>query len=251
MNIKNKLSILIISLLLSNCSIPRIFQVVISQGNLVDQEMLDKLEIGMTESQVKFVMGSPLISDPGFKFIKYCIKNNIKITTVPGPNSIIPALQLSGLPINEFYFAGFFPKTSNKIKDFINEIKEKPKTVVFFVSNHKINICLEFLEKELGDRLISISKELTKLNERVFRGLSKKIKEDISKNNENLKGEFVVVVEGKVTKKTPFFSLEDHNEQINLLLSKFTLTDVVEIVHKLTGLNKNKIYKWVLNLKKS
>ncbi len=195
--------------------------------------------------------GSPLISDPGFKFIKYCIKNNIKITTVPGPNSIIPALQLSGLPINEFYFAGFFPKTSNKIKDFINEIKEKPKTVVFFVSNHKINICLEFLEKELGDRLISISKELTKLNERVFRGLSKKIKEDISKNNENLKGEFVVVVEGKVTKKTPFFSLEDHNEQINLLLSKFTLTDVVEIVHKLTGLNKNKIYKWVLNLKKS
>ena len=63
MNIKNKLSILIISLLLSNCSIPRIFQVVISQGNLVDQEMLDKLEIGMTESQVKFVMGSPLISD--------------------------------------------------------------------------------------------------------------------------------------------------------------------------------------------
>ena len=63
MNIKNKLSILIISLLLSNCSIPRIFQVVISQGNLVDQEMLSKLEIGMTESQVKFVMGTPLISD--------------------------------------------------------------------------------------------------------------------------------------------------------------------------------------------
>ena len=63
MNIKIKLSILIISLLLSNCSIPRIFQVVISQGNLVDQEMLSKLEIGMTESQVKFVMGTPLISD--------------------------------------------------------------------------------------------------------------------------------------------------------------------------------------------
>ena len=63
MYIKNKLSILIISLLLSNCSIPRIFQVVISQGNLVDQEMLSKLEIGMTESQVKFVMGTPLISD--------------------------------------------------------------------------------------------------------------------------------------------------------------------------------------------
>ena len=64
MNINSKVITLLLSiLLLSSCSIPRIFQVVISQGNLVDQEMLDKLEIGMTESQVKFVMGTPLISD--------------------------------------------------------------------------------------------------------------------------------------------------------------------------------------------
>jgi len=64
MNINLKvISLLLSVLLLSSCSIPRIFQVVISQGNLVDQEMLDKLEIGMTESQVKFVMGTPLISD--------------------------------------------------------------------------------------------------------------------------------------------------------------------------------------------
>ena len=64
MKINLKVITLLLSvLLLSSCSIPRIFQVVISQGNLVDQEMLDKLEIGMTESQVKFVMGTPLISD--------------------------------------------------------------------------------------------------------------------------------------------------------------------------------------------
>ena len=64
MNINLKVITLLLSvLLLSSCSIPRIFQVVVSQGNLVDQEMLDKLEIGMTESQVKFVMGTPLISD--------------------------------------------------------------------------------------------------------------------------------------------------------------------------------------------
>ena len=63
MNIKNKIGLLVFVLLLSSCSIPKIFQVVVSQGNLVDQEMLDKLEVGMTESQVKFVMGTPLISD--------------------------------------------------------------------------------------------------------------------------------------------------------------------------------------------
>tara|TARA_Y100001935_G_C16916526_1_gene318760 strand:+ start:102 stop:434 length:333 start_codon:yes stop_codon:yes gene_type:complete len=63
MNTKNKIGLLVFVLLLSSCSIPKIFQVVVSQGNLVDQEMLDKLEVGMTESQVKFVMGTPLISD--------------------------------------------------------------------------------------------------------------------------------------------------------------------------------------------
>ena len=64
MNTKFKVStLLLIALFLTNWSIPRIFQVVVSQGNLVDQEMLDKLEVGMTESQVKFVMGTPLISD--------------------------------------------------------------------------------------------------------------------------------------------------------------------------------------------
>ncbi len=194
--------------------------------------------------------GSPLISDPGYKLIDYCIKNNINVTSIPGPTSIIPSLQLSGIPINEFHFTGFFPKSSKLIENFVLKIKETRVTTVFFVSSHKLKTCLKHLEKKLPDRKISIAKELTKINEKVFRGVAKNVGDQLSLKKESFKGEFVIVVEGKAEKETNFVNLEVYNEQIIKLISKFSLTDVVEIVHKLTRIKKNAVYKWVLSLKK-
>ena len=74
--------------------------------------------------------GSPLISDPGYKLVQYCIENNINITSVPGPSSIIPALTIIWIPINEFYFFGFFPK-KKKMKDFLIILKKKIKLLYF------------------------------------------------------------------------------------------------------------------------
>tara|TARA_B100001121_G_scaffold227408_1_gene200736 strand:+ start:3345 stop:4190 length:846 start_codon:yes stop_codon:yes gene_type:complete len=194
--------------------------------------------------------GSPLISDPGFKLVQYCIENNINISSIPGACSIIPALQLSGIALNEFYFSGFFPKNKKSGLDFINQIKNLNKTSVFFVSNHKLKDCLILIETELNQRKISISKELTKINENTYRGFGHEMLAKIQKKQENLKGEFVVVVEAKKTTKIVNVDLEKYNYEISKLLLKFSLTDVVEIVHKLTGLTKNKVYKWVLKQKK-
>ncbi len=196
--------------------------------------------------------GSPLISDPGFKFLQYSISNNFKISSVPGATALIPGLQLSGIPINRFNFLGFFPKNTSDMKEFINEIKTSETTTVFYVSSHKVKKCLEFIEGEIEDRLISIAKELTKINERVIRGTVIEIKNQLLKNKASLKGEFVIVVEGTSQKKSSAINnIELYNEEIKKLLSKFSLTDVVEIVHKLTGITKNKIYKWALKLKRS
>ncbi len=195
--------------------------------------------------------GSPLISDPGYKLVKYCIENNITVTSIPGPSAIIPALQLSGIPINQFYFAGFFPKTKKEMYNFVRQIKESYTTSVFFVSSHKIELCLELLENEIVERAVSISKELTKINEKIIWGYADVIKKDIARHKENLKGEFVVVVEGDNSTKSKDNNLAEYNKEINLMLSKFSLTDVVEIVHKLTRINKNKVYKWSLELKRS
>ena len=217
-----------------------------------EDSVIKRISSDLREKKVVLVSdsGSPLVSDPGYKLVKYCIKNSIKITSIPGPSSIIPALQLSGIPMNEFHFSGFFPKNKKGMLSFVKEIKDRTKTTLFFVSSHKIEDCLNLLDKEIGPRKISVSKELTKLNEKVFWGSANEIKGIMLNDRSNLKGEFVLVVEGKSLKKIKNNDLQNYSEEGRLLLSKFSLTDVVEIVHKLTGITKNKIYKWALDLKK-
>ena len=193
--------------------------------------------------------GSPLISDPGFKLIQYCIKNNINLSSIPGPSAIIPALQLSGIPLNKFSFLGFFPKEKKGMEDFVNAIKERTNTSVFFVSNHKITKCIELLDSKIDGRLISVSKELTKINEKVFRGPSSDIKNILAENKNAKKGEFVVVVEGNSVAETPVIDLKNYKSEVEKLLTRFSLTDVVQIVHKLTRIRKNIVYKWILSLK--
>ena len=194
--------------------------------------------------------GSPLISDPGYKLVQYCIKNNIKITSIPGPSSIISSLQLSGLPISEFIFFGFIPKSKKKLNDLINNIVQERKTSIFLVSNHKLITFIESLEKIVPARTISVCKELTKINETVFRGVAKIVKIDILEKKENLRGEFVVIVKGQTLENQDFDEIDFYKKELKKLSTKFSLTDIVEIVHKFTKINKNKIYKWLLKLKK-
>ena len=218
-----------------------------NENSVIDRigpDLVDKISVLISDA------GSPLISDPGFKLISYCISNKINISSIPGPTSIIPALQLSGFPINEFQFLGFFPKTKKQMLDFIKKINQQHNTCVFFVSSNKIKICLDELSNSMENRKIAVSKELTKLNEKVFRGTADFVKNEFIKKNENKKGEFVVVVSQKIEKKIDFFDLKGHEKEIEKLLLKFSLTDVAQIVHKLTGITKNKVYKWLLNLKK-
>ncbi len=194
--------------------------------------------------------GSPLISDPGYNLVQYCIKKNINITSIPGPSSIISSLQLSGLPISEFVFLGFVPKSKKKMEDLIKIITKENKTSVLFVSSHKLIIFLELLEKLIPDRSLSICKELTKINEFVFRGNAINVKNEILQKKEGLKGEFVAVIHGKILKYQEFDEIDLYKKELKKMALKFSLTDVVEIVHKFTKINKNKIYKWLLKLKK-
>ena len=91
----------------------------------------------------------------------------------------------------------------------------------------------------------------TKMNEFVFRGVSSKIKSDINREAKNLKGEFVAVVDRQTLKNHDFDEINLYKKEIKKMITKFSLTDTVEIVHKFTKINKNKIYKWLLNLKKN
>ena len=137
-----------------------------------------------------------------------------------------------------------------KIEDAIKNLSREKKTCVFFVSSHRLIVFLECLENILPDRSISICKEITKVNEFVFRGIPNKIKKEILKDKKSIKGEFVAVIDGQTLKRQDFDEIDSYKDELKKMIKKFSLTDIVEIVHKFTKINKNKIYKWLLNSKK-
>ncbi len=195
--------------------------------------------------------GSPLVSDPGYKLLRQCIKQKIFITTIPGASSVISALQLSGLPVNEFNFVGFAPKSQKKISEFFKSFISEKKTTVVFVSSHKIIQTLEILSKILPNRNISVCKEITKINEKIFYGIPEKVLNEILSNQKYSLGEFVIVIEGDkkisgIDKKNISLMVE---KTIRRLLEKFSLTETVEIVHKISYIEKRKIYKKALEIK--
>lgn len=192
--------------------------------------------------------GAPLISDPGYNLVIDYINKNIMVTPIPGPTSIISALQVSGLPIHSFKFFGFVPKNKSSLKDLINQIFILETTGIFFISGVRLIEFLNALQEKEFFRNLSVCKELTKLNERIFRGKTNKIIEELYKDKKNLKGEFVIVIEGLEKKNTVIIDLSI-KKMIKKLLNKFSLTEVVQIVHKLTHISKKEIYQTALLIK--
>lgn len=139
--------------------------------------------------------GTPSISDPGFLLVRECLKNNISIETLPGPTALIPALVNSGLASERFVFEGFLPVKKGRLSRLKKLINEE-RTMIFYESPHRILKTLNnFIELFGSERRISVSREMTKLYEETQRGSLKEVFEYF--NQKKLKGEFVIVLEGK------------------------------------------------------
>ena len=192
--------------------------------------------------------GSPLISDPGYKLVKHFIDKNLFITSIPGATSIVPALQLSGLPPDSFVFYGFPPKTKKSINLVANKIISTGLTSIFFISGKKIVEFLEIISSIDSQIKVALCKELTKINETIARTTAKNIIVDIKNSKINLKGEFILVISG--TKNKEKLTIDNNIEiQISNLLKKYSLTETVEIVHKLSNISKKNIYQVALLIK--
>ena len=182
--------------------------------------------------------------------MKFCRENEIYISVIPGASSITSALQISSIPINRYTFEGFLPKSKKNINEFINQLRNADHTSVFFVSSHKILTLLEVLTKEIINRKIAICKEITKINENVFLGFPRDVLKAFKENKKNSLGEFVVVVEGDAKTKKPGDGIDIETiDIIRKLLNKFSLTDTVEIVHKIGNIGKKELYKKTLTIK--
>jgi len=213
--------------------------------------MIKRIEKYQYNSAIALISdaGSPLISDPGYNLIQDYIKKNLYVTTIPGPSSILSSLQLSGLPINNFEFFGFVSKNISNMNSQAIKLQNVIATSVFFISGNRLVSFLKILLDAKINRKVAVCKELTKKNEWVFRGYIKKIIDEINIDKFNLKGEFTLLIQGK-EKKTKITIQTTTEAQIKKLLKKFSLTEVVEIVHRLTDISKKEIYKKALQLKK-
>ena len=193
--------------------------------------------------------GTPLISDPGYKLVKECHINNIKITHAPGPSSVINGLILSGLPTNQFYFGGFVSSKKNLKKKQFLITKNNIMTGVWFDTCLRLKNTLDTMLETFGNRKISIARELTKIYEEVITSDLDNIKKVINKrekNNNPLKGEVVLVVEGCIKNELSFDSLSD---TIKNKLKKFSLRDTVNQIMIETNLPKKIVYNEAVKIK--
>ncbi|MBR2241030.1 MAG: 16S rRNA (cytidine(1402)-2'-O)-methyltransferase [Clostridia bacterium] len=194
--------------------------------------------------------GTPAISDPGEEVVSQAIKNNIEVIPIPGACALINAVIASGMNTKEFVFYGFLPLNKKLRKNKFDEIKRENKTIILYEAPHKINQTLKDLLEELGNVNIVIARELTKIHEEFIRG---KIN-DIIKNNLELKGEIIIVIEGN--KKTDNneikdllnnMSLDEHYEYYKK--QKLEKKEIIKKIAKDRNVNKNDIYMQLIEKK--
>ena len=205
----------------------------------VSLEIIQNLKNGNIVSIVSDA-GTPVVSDPGYKLIQICLKENIKYTLIPGPSSVLSSLVMSGLSPDKFSFYGFIPRKAGDQNRFLETLSNDVKTSIVFESPKRIKKTLNNLQKFVGkNRKISLCKEMTKIHEDVFRGKISEIIKDIENDQINLKGELVLVIEGADNKIDLNISSQIKKE----FLSKLSASDSAKLISMLTGKNKRDIYK--------
>ena len=193
--------------------------------------------------------GMPGISDPGQDIIAEAIENNIEIEVLPGATAFVTALVGSGMDTHKFVFEGFLDRDKKLRRKRLEEIKNEKRTIIFYESPHRLKETLKDMLKYLGNRKITVNRELTKKYQEIIR-------EDIETvieifNNREVKGEFVLIVEGFSGEVEEIGKYDDLNEReyvIQLIGEGINKKDAIKIVCKDRKLKKDIVYKQVLDL---
>lgn len=181
--------------------------------------------------------GTPVISDPGYELVKIAIKNDFNVVSLPGPTALIPALTVSGINPSPFTFFGFLNSKDSKRKKELEEIKNLKTTLIFYEAPHRIIKTLNDIKEVLGNRQISISREISKKFEEVYRGTI----EEVIKELDEVKGELVLIVEGNTNINT--YENLTIIEHVNLYIKEgYDSKEAIKKVAKERDIAKSEIY---------
>jgi len=205
------------------------------------RELLDHLERDESIALVSDA-GTPLLSDPGYRVVHAAVEAGVPVEAIPGPSALLTALVSSGLPTDQFHFAGFFPpKESQRIR-LLESLRDEQATLIFYEAPHRILETLADLETVLGDREIAVARELTKIHEEVLRGTPASIRQTLA-GRDSIRGEFVLLV-AKATK--PAASETPVEEAVESLIhAGISRMDALKTVARERGLSKREIYRLV------
>lgn len=181
--------------------------------------------------------GTPIISDPGYKTVKYISDYGYNVVAIPGATAFVPALIVSGIAPQPFLFYGFLDSKDSVKKKELEMLSDEEETIIFYEAPHRIKKTLSIMLNVLGDREISISREITKKFETVYRGNISEINEIIPE-----KGEFVIVVSG-IKKRQIDNTISVKTAVNNYISAGFDVMTAIKKVAKDRGIAKNIIYK--------
>lgn len=214
------------------------------------EALIEKLKSGLSIALISDA-GTPLINDPGYHLVKACYRNQITVVPVPGACAAITALSVSGLPTDRFCYEGFLPAKSKARIDLLTQLKQEPRTVIFYESTHRILDSLQDMLDVYGpEKIVVLAKELTKSWETIIHSPLKDLIEWLKADDNRRKGEFVLIVEGydKVNEQEID---PDAIKLLNRLQQEIPLKKAAGIVAEIYGLKKNQLYQLGLEQKTS
>ncbi len=206
--------------------------------------IIDRLQNG-EKCAIVTDAGMPAISDPGEDLVRECRERDIEIESVPGPSAVITALAASGMKSGRFCFEGFLSVTKKSRNEHLSQLKNEPRTMIFYEAPHKLRATLSDMLLSFGDREIALCRELTKLHEQVLKTTLSQAVEYYSENQP--KGEFVLVIAGAEKTEEEEFTLESA-----VLLAKRLIeggesaSAAAKEAAQVSGFKKGDIYKLLI-----
>ena len=207
-------------------------------------KILELLKNGSIISMISDA-GTPSISDPGTILINDCIKNDIKVYSIPGPSSVTSAISISGFS-EKFFFYGFLPEKRKILEEDLENLSNINSSIVFFVSSKKITKFVSYFKKFFLDRKIVICREMTKFYEEYIRADII----DLDKINLELKGELTLVISEKNSNNKSSQTLSESDKRIiKKMINKISVKEIVSMINQNGKIPKKEIYNYCIKIK--